>query len=64
MLLVRDALGLYCRRTGGHVTLTTFYRWLNAGLVNMTRVNWRYLIPLAEVERIVALSRAGERLNF
>lgn len=62
MLLVQNALKLYCRRTSSAISRTTFYRWINAGLVNVVRVNSRFLIPLAEVERIVALSYAGERL--
>jgi hypothetical protein len=62
MLLARDAWKLYCRRTASHIGLATFYRWISAGHINVSRVNWRFLIPLAEVERIVALSYAGERL--
>jgi hypothetical protein len=38
------------------------YRWIANGHLAVFRINTRFLIPLAEVERIIAASYAGERL--
>ena len=62
MLTPQSACKLFCRRTGGCISLSTFYRWIANGHLAVIRINSRFLVPLAEVERIIAASYGGERL--
>jgi len=62
MLTVVSAWRVLCRRTGGRISRTTFYRCINSGKVNAIRLDFRFMIPLAEMERIIKLCLDGERL--
>jgi len=62
LLTVVHAWRMLCRRTGGQVSRTTFYRWINEGRLNAVRLGYRFMIPLAEIERVIQLSLDGERL--
>jgi excisionase family DNA binding protein len=45
MLIPQNALRVLRRRTGGDVSLATFYRWVNSGKLQSVRVGARILIP-------------------
>jgi excisionase family DNA binding protein len=62
MLTPTHAWRLLCRRTGGSVSRTTFYRWINSGRVGVVRVGFRFLIPLPMVEEIIQRCLDGERI--
>jgi excisionase family DNA binding protein len=62
MLTPTHAWRLLCRRTGGNISRTTFYRWLNSGRVGAVRVGFRFLIPLPILEEIIQKCLDGERI--
>jgi excisionase family DNA binding protein len=62
MLTVTSAWRLLCRRTGGSVSRTTFYRWINSGRVGVVRVGFRFLIPLPMLEEVIQRCLDGERI--
>jgi len=62
MMTPMHAWRLLCRRTGGNVSLTTFYRWINSGRIGVVRVGMRYLIPLPFLEDIIQKCLNGERV--
>ena len=62
MLTVNSAWRLLCRRTGGTISRTTFYRWINSGRVAVVRVGFRLLIPLPMLEEVVQRCLDGERI--
>jgi excisionase family DNA binding protein len=62
MLTPTHAWSLICRRTGGSISRTTFYRWINSGRVGAVRVGYRFLIPLPMVEEIIQKCMDGERV--
>jgi len=62
MLTVANAWRLLCRRTGGRISRTTFYRWINSGRVGVVRVGFRLLIPLPWVEDLIQKCLDGERI--
>ncbi len=62
MLTPMHAWRMLCRRTGGNISLTTFYRWINAGRIGVVRVGSRYLIPLPLLEEVIEKCLDGERV--
>ena len=62
MLTPTHAWRLLCRRTGGRISRTTFYRWINSGRVGAVRVGFRFLIPLPILEEIIQKCLDGERI--
>ena len=62
MLTPLHAWRMLCRRTGGNVSLTTFYRWINSGRIGVVRVGSRYLIPLPLLEEVIEKCLDGERI--
>jgi excisionase family DNA binding protein len=62
MLTPTHAWRLLCRRTGGRISLTTFYRWINSGRVGAIRMGRRFLIPLPMLEEVIQKCLDGERL--
>jgi excisionase family DNA binding protein len=62
MLTPTHAWRLLCRRTGGSISRTTFYRWINSGRVGAVRVGFRFLVPLPLLEEIIQKCLDGERI--
>ena len=62
MLTPTHAWRLLCRRTGGSISRTTFYRWLNSGKVGAVRIGFRFLIPLPMLEEVIKKCLDGERI--
>jgi excisionase family DNA binding protein len=62
MLTPTHAWHLLCRRTGGTISRTTFYRWINSGRVGAVRVGFRFLIPLPILEEVIQKCLDGERI--
>ena len=62
MLTAANAWRLFCRRTGGSISRTTFYRWINSGQVGAVRVGFRFLIPLPLLEEVIQKCLDGERI--
>ena len=62
MLTPTHAWRLLCRRTGGSISRTTFYRWLNSGRVGAVRLGFRFLIPLPMLEEVIKKCLDGERI--
>jgi excisionase family DNA binding protein len=62
MLTPVHAWRLLCRRTGGGISLTTFYRWINSGRIGVVRVGFRFLIPLPFLEEVIQKCLDGERV--
>jgi excisionase family DNA binding protein len=62
MLTPTHAWRLLCRRTGGSISRTTFYRWINSGRVGAIRMGTRFLIPLPMLEEVIQKCLDGERI--
>lgn len=62
MLTPTHAWRLLCRRTGGSISRTTFYRWINSGRIGAIRLGSRFLIPLPMLEEVVKKCLDGERI--
>jgi excisionase family DNA binding protein len=62
MLTPTHAWRLLCRRTGGNISRTTFYRWINSGRIGAVRVGFRFLIPLPMLEEVIQKCLDGERI--
>jgi excisionase family DNA binding protein len=62
MLTPTNAWHLLCRRTGGSISRSTFYRWLNSGRIGATRVGYRFLIPLPLLEEVIQECLDGKRV--
>ena len=62
MLTPTHAWRLLCRRTGGSISRTTFYRWINSGRVGVVRMGFRFLIPLPMLEEVIQKCLDGERI--
>lgn len=48
------------RRTGGHVSRSTFYRWLESGKVFSLRMGSRMYIPWQELQEVIGRCLSGE----
>jgi len=62
MLTPTHAWHLLCRRTGGSISRTTFYRWINSGRIGAIRMGTRFLIPLPMLEEVIQKCLDGERI--
>jgi hypothetical protein len=62
MLTPTHAWRLLCRRTGGSISRTTFYRWLNSGRVGAVRLGYRFVVPLPMLEEVIQKCLDGERI--
>jgi excisionase family DNA binding protein len=62
MLTPTHAWHLLCRRTGGSISRTTFYRWINSGRVGAVRMGFRFLVPLPMLEEVIKKCLEGERV--
>jgi excisionase family DNA binding protein len=62
MLTPTHAWRILCRRTGGTISRTTFYRWINSGRVGAVRVGFRFLVPLPMLEEVIKKCLDGERI--
>lgn len=61
MLTPTNAWRILCRRTGGSISRTTFYRWLSCGKIYSIRMGYRLFIPYPAVEELIKQCLAGER---
>ena len=50
------------RRTGSHVSRSTFYRWLESGKVYYVRMGTRIYVPWQVLEEIIQRCLQGEPL--
>ncbi len=48
------------RRTGGHVSRSTFYRWLESGKVYSLRMGTRIYIPWQELQGVIERCLLGD----
>jgi hypothetical protein len=48
------------RRTGGHVSRSTFYRWLDSGKVFSFRMGSRMYVPWQELQEVIGRCLSGE----
>ena len=48
------------RRTGGHVSRSTFYRWLESGKVVSLRMGTRMYVPWPELQEVIGRCLSGE----
>jgi hypothetical protein len=62
MLSPCRAWQLLCRRTGGVVSLATFYRWLSNGKVYSVRLGFRIYVPATALEHLIEQCLTGESL--
>ena len=52
-----------CARTGGSITIQTFYRWIGNGSVYSVRMGKRIFVPVDNVEKLIETCLAGEDLK-
>ena len=50
-----------CARTGGFITLATFYRWLRNGKVYSIRLGQRIFVPREALDDLIKACLSGER---
>jgi len=62
MLPPQAAWRMLRRRTGGNISLATFYRWLENGKVFSIRVGYHIFIPRSAVEEVIDKCLSGRRL--
>lgn len=55
-----NAWRVLCRRTGGHVSRSTFYRWVESGKVFSLRFGSRIYIPWQALEEVIGRCLSGE----
>lgn len=48
------------RRTGGHVSRSTFYRWLESGKVFSLRMGSRMYVPWQALQEVIGRCLSGE----
>lgn len=48
------------RRTGGHVSRSTFYRWLDSGRVFSLRMGSRMYVPWQALQEVIGRCLSGE----
>lgn len=52
-----------CAKTGGGVTIQTFYRWLGNGSIYSVRLGKRIFVPIDKVDDLIENCLAGEDLK-
>ncbi|MEJ2008346.1 MAG: hypothetical protein P8Z30_09375 [Acidobacteriota bacterium] len=50
------------RRTGGHVSRSTFYRWLESGQVYSLRLGSRLYVPWQSLQEVIGRCLSGDPL--
>lgn len=55
-----NAWRILCRRTGGHISRSTFYRWLDSGKVYSLRMGSRMYIPWQALQEVIGRCLNGE----
>ena len=53
MLMAQAALRMLCHRTGGNISKTTFYRWVECGRIPSVRLGKKILIPRKALEELI-----------
>ena len=53
---------ILCRRTGGRVSRSTFYRWLDSGKVFSLRMGTRMYVPWQVLQEVIGRCLSGESL--
>ena len=48
------------RRTGGHISRSTFYRWLDSGKVYSLRIGSRMYVPWQALQEVIGRCLSGE----
>ncbi|HET7216172.1 MAG TPA: hypothetical protein VFL79_21470 [Terriglobia bacterium] len=48
------------RRTGGHISRSTFYRWLDSGKVFSLRMGSRMYVPWQVLQEVIGRCLSGE----
>jgi excisionase family DNA binding protein len=48
------------KRTGGHVSRSTFYRWLESGRIFSLRMGYRMYIPWQALQEVIGQCLSGE----
>ena len=61
MLTPRHAWRILRRRTGGIISRTTFYRWLDSGKLFSIHLGHRLYIPWPAFEELVQACRSGQK---
>jgi hypothetical protein len=61
MLSPQTAWRVLCRRTGGHISRATFYRWVSEGKVLSIRLGIHIFIPRPSLEDLIKRCLAGQR---
>jgi hypothetical protein len=60
MLSPTNAWRILHRRTGGHISRSTFYRWLDSGKVFSLRMGSRMYVPWQELQEVIGRCLNGE----
>ena len=53
MLVPQTALRILCRRTGGTLSRSAFYRWLRSGKIVSVRLGSRIFIPKSALDALI-----------
>ncbi len=61
MLTPANAWRILRRRTGGSISRSAFYRWLNSGKLYSIRLGFRIYVPFHALEDLIKLVLAGDR---
>lgn len=62
LLSPSNAWRILCTRTGGHVSRSTFYRWLDSGKIRSVRLGARMYIPWQALQDLIDRCLDGEPL--
>ena len=60
LLSPSNAWRILRRRTGGHVSRSTFYRWLESGKVYSLRMGSRIYVPWQALQEVINRCLSGE----
>jgi len=55
-----NAWRILCRRTGGHISRSTFYRWLDSGKVYSLRMGSRMYVPWQALQDVIGRCLNGD----
>ncbi|MBI4167088.1 MAG: helix-turn-helix domain-containing protein [Acidobacteria bacterium] len=53
MLIPQTALRILCQRTGGTISRSTFYRWVECGKIPSIRLGARIFIPRPALDNLI-----------
>lgn len=62
MLTPHNAWRILCHRTGGRISLATFYRWVSGGKIFSVRLGVHIYIPWPALEELLRRCLRGERV--